>query len=132
MINFYKQATNETPYVRLNEQTGIMEISGRSVPQETEEFWAPVLSWFENYSNHPKSTTIIKMNLEYFNISSSKRILFLLYKLREIQDSGKEVLVEWMYNEIDRDMLEVGQDFAYMARVPFEFKTYKELDLALA
>lgn len=132
MINFYTQATNETPYVRLNKQSGIMEISGRSVPQETEEFWSPVLRWFENYAKQPNATTVVKMNLEYFNISSSKRILFLLYKLKEIQERGNNVLVEWNYGEHDRDMLEVGQDYAYMANVPFEFKTYKELDLASA
>ena len=44
----------------------------------------PILNWFESYVVTPFQSTVFKINLEYFNISSSKRILFLLYKLNEI------------------------------------------------
>lgn len=78
-----------------------------------------------------KKTTVI-IDLEYFNITSSKRILFLLYKLNELSENGSDVKVEWLYRETDEDMYEVGQDYAYMVKVPFEFKIYEDLDLVIA
>ncbi|HLU87094.1 MAG TPA: DUF1987 domain-containing protein [Taishania sp.] len=125
-------STPYTPYVSFDSETGIMEIKGRSIPENADEFWLPILNWFESYIQSPASQTIFKIDLEYFNISSSKRILFLLYKLNnlvKLQDSVS-VKVEWYYREDDEDMFEVGNDYAYMVKVPFEFIMYKELELA--
>ena len=59
--------------------------------------------------------------LDFFNISSSKRLLFMLYKLNEILEKGGQSKVQWYYSEHDDDMFEVGQDYAFMVKVPFEF-----------
>ena len=46
--------------------------------------------------------------------------LFMLYKLKELFDSGKAVVVIWSYD--DDDIREAGDDFAQMVDVPFQFK----------
>ncbi len=125
-------ATAQTPSVSFNPMNGKMEIKGRSIPDAPDDFWMPVLNWFESYLLEPSDRTVIRLNLEYFNISSSKRILFLLYKLNELADKGLDVCVEWYYREEDEDMFEVGQDYAYMVKVPFEFKVFQDPDFALA
>ncbi|MGB0914580.1 MAG: DUF1987 domain-containing protein [Crocinitomicaceae bacterium] len=124
--------TVQTPKISLNPLIGKMEIKGRSIPDSPDEFWLPVLNWFESYLIQPAPKTIFKIDLEYFNISSSKRILFLLYKLNELAERGLDVCVEWYYRTEDEDMYEVGQDYAYMVKVPFEFREYKESDMAVA
>ena len=126
------QPTPHTPYVLFSKENGLMEIKGRSIPDQPDEFWLPVLSWFESYLLDPRVNTTVKIDLEYFNISSSKRILFLLYKLNELVDKGNFAHVEWYYRQTDEDMYEVGQDYAYMVKVPFEFKEYIDPDIALA
>ncbi len=132
MENLLIEATSKTPWIHFDSLSGQMEIKGRSIPEEADDFWLPVLNWFESYIMHPHNNTIVKIDLEYFNITSSKRILFLLYKLNELVDSGMEATVEWLYRESDEDMYEVGQDYAYMVKVPFVFKEYSETDLAIA
>jgi hypothetical protein len=126
-----KESTAVTPSICFDAYTGVMEIRGRSIPDQPDEFWLPVLSWFESYLLHPQPRTRIRIDLEYFNISSSKRILFLLYKLNELVDAGKEAEVEWCYRQSDDDMFEVGQDYAYMVRVPFIFNEYRDIALAI-
>ena len=125
-------ATAHTPAISFDPLIGRMEISGRSIPDSPDDFWMPVLNWFESYLADPCQKTTIKINLEYFNISSSKRILFLLYKLNELAEKGMDVCVEWHYREEDEDMYEVGQDYAYMVKVPFEFMVFQDPDLAYA
>lgn len=126
------QATAQTPLIDLNSATGIMEIKGRSIPDDPEAFWGEVLTWFDVYMTNPSAETLVKIDLEYFNITSSKRILFLLYKLNELVDSGKKAKVEWYYRQSDEDMYEVGQDYAFMVRVPFDFREYSDNDLVVA
>jgi hypothetical protein len=124
------ESTTHTPFIHFDDVSGVMEIKGRSIPDQPDDFWLPVLSWFESYLLDPQPKTLVRIDLEYFNISSSKRILFLLYKLNELVENGKEASVEWCYRKADEDMFEVGQDYAYMVKVPFIFKEY--LDIAIA
>lgn len=132
MEDFLVNASAQTPFIHFNGNSGVMEIKGRSIPDQPDEFWLPVLNWFETYLLSPNASTVIKIDLEYFNISSSKRILFLLYKLNELAENGNDVHVEWLYRQTDEDMYEVGQDYAYMVKVPFIFKEYIDSDIALA
>ena len=122
--------TTQTPFVCFNGQTGEMEIKGRSIPEAADDFWLPILSWFESFMLNPTDSVKFKLDFDYFNISSSKRILFLLYKLNELDTRGKSVRVEWHYKKSDVDMYEVGQDYAYMVKVPFDFIANEELEVA--
>jgi len=124
------EPTAQTPMINFDPANGLMEIKGRSIPYDSDDYWMPILNWFESYVVNPFQTTVFKINLEYFNISSSKRILFLLYKLNEIAEKGLNVQVEWEYKSGDEDMYEVGQDYAYMVKVPFKFKEIKEQEMA--
>ncbi len=125
------EASTQTPLVSFDPNSGVMEIKGRSIPDNPEEFWGVVLEWFDAYMRSPNSETLVRIDLEYFNITSSKRILFLLYKLNELVDAGLKAKVEWYYRRSDEDMYEVGQDYAFMVRVPFDFKEYSDSDYVL-
>lgn len=132
MDKLYFESSALTPLIEFDAQMGEMTIKGRSIPDNPDEFWYPVLRWFENYATTPASETVFNINLEYFNVTSSKRILALLYKLNELVDRNCNVKVNWFYRDGDEDMFEVGQDYAYMVKVPFEFHLMSENDLAIA
>ena len=108
------------PDVIMDKENGIFEISGISIPQNAREFYTPVLDFLGEYNRDPNEVTHFVFNFRYFNISSSKMILYILYKLRELKESGKTVLVTWCYD--DDDILEAGNDFEHMSRVEFQFK----------
>lgn len=127
MENLFIEATTYTPEVILNKDTGFMQIKGRCIPENPEDFWPPILNWFDSYLLNPAEITTIKFDLDYFNIFSSKRILFLLYKVDELIDDDHRVTVEWCYKKNDEDMYEVGQDYAHMVRITFLFLEVEEV-----
>lgn len=129
MKDLIHESTIQTPYIHFSKEKGSMIIKGRSIPDDPEIFWSGVLNWFDIYMMDPNALTEFKIDLEYFNISSSKRILFLLYKLNEITKRGLKAKVSWYFRESDEDMFEVGQDYAFMVKVPFEFISYKDKSL---
>ena len=114
------EGTEDTPKIILDKSNGIFEISGRSLPEDSAEFYQPVLDWLAEYagSSNPKTDFVFK--LEYFNTASSKLILDVLSKLENIDS----ITVHWYYHEDDEDMEEAGQEFAELVEVPFEFATY--------
>lgn len=118
-------ATSLTPSIRF-EETGIMEIHGKSIPENSDDFWLPILNWFKAYVINPAEQTVVKLDIAYLNISSSKNVLHLLYQLNELTDRNFDARVEWYYHAADQDMLEVGKDYEHMVRVPFFFKIWEE------
>lgn len=131
MKAFIVEGTAKSPYVCLDPDNKRFEIKGRSIPKDADAFYAPVLDWIEAYMLNPLPHTNFHFNLEFFNISSSKRILFVLYKLNEMVQAGFDVKVTWTTLENDEDMFEVGQDYAFMVNVPFTFVRISEADQVL-
>ena len=120
MNALYLEGTEDTPKIVLDKDANQFEISGRSLPEDSAEFFAPVLEWIEGYSNEPLPEMIFHVKLEYFNTASSKLILDILSKLEEIDG----VNVHWYFHEDDEDMEEAGEEFSELVELPFEFKTY--------
>lgn len=122
MENLKIEGTKQSPFVDFNQTTGFLEISGRSIPENSFEFYNPLLEWLMEYAQNPKGKTTLKIYLEYFNTSSSKYILEVLKKLKEILKSpGAEVQVDWYYDEDDDEMLETGEDYEDVTGLNFEY-----------
>ncbi len=114
------QAKNNTPYINFDASTGIMVMKGRSTPENSVEYYEPITNWVLNYIQSPAANTIIKVQFEYFNTSSSKCILDVLKKFAEIHKAGKSAKVEWYFEEDDEDMKEAGEDYGDIVKMPFE------------
>ena len=81
------EGTPKTPTVNFDAGTGIVEIKGRSIPENSIEFYRPLVEWLDSYSNEPQNLTTVNIQLEYFNTSSSKCILDVFKKLEAIKKS---------------------------------------------
>ena len=114
------EGSAKTPSVKFDAEQGIIEIKGRSIPENSIEFYKPLVDWLENYANNPMQQTKVNVQLEYFNTSSSKCILDVFKKLEAIHKAKSEVLINWFYEEDDEDMLEAGEDYESIIRVPFK------------
>ncbi len=109
----------KTPHILLD-QAGYFELKGKSIPENSTEFYKPVFDWLDNYAADPKGSTKILVELEYFNTSSSKCILDIFRKLEAIHKAGKStVSIAWLYDEDDEDMKETGEDYQTIVKVPF-------------
>lgn len=114
------EGTAKTPTVKFDGDQGVIEIKGRSIPENSIEFYKPLVDWLDKYSKVAKPLTKVNVQLEYFNTSSSKCILDVFKKLESIHKSNNEVVINWYYEEDDEDMLEAGEDYESIIRVPFK------------
>jgi hypothetical protein len=112
--------TTKTPDVNFNAEKGTLEVKGRSIPENSIEFYKPLVDWLEEYARNPLSRTEVNVHLEYFNTSSSKCILDVFKKLEAIHKNKYDVQINWYYEEDDEDMLEAGEDYESIIRVPFK------------
>lgn len=120
------EGTPKTPTIRFDFDNGEILIKGRSIPENSIEFYKPLTEALESYSGSPKADTKVNIQLEYFNTSSSKCILDVFKKLEKINSGGSNVIINWHYEEDDEDMLEAGEDYEAIINVPFKMIEVEE------
>jgi hypothetical protein len=114
------EGTPKTPTITFDMTAGTLEIKGRSIPENSIEFYKPLVEQLERYAGKPQSNTNVNIQLEYFNTSSSKCILDVFKKLEAIHKGGSAIIINWYYEQDDEDMLEAGEDYQAIISVPFK------------
>ncbi|MDQ3394085.1 MAG: DUF1987 domain-containing protein, partial [Bacteroidota bacterium] len=76
----------------------------------------------------PNEVTILYVKLEYFNTSSSKCLVEVFRKLEKLHNIGKEIKIRWFYEAEDEDMLESGEDFKEILKIPIELLKLEQTD----
>jgi len=110
--------------VVLNEERGIFEFTGRFLPSKPKEFFEPIILWLEEYIKEPHRKSVLIFKLDYFNTSSSKKMLDIMLMFYNIQEKGFEVEVEWYYHKDDVDIKDAGHGYADLVEIPFKYKEY--------
>jgi len=119
MDNLIIEGTPKTPTVEFDAAAGKIVLKGRSIPENSIEFYKPMQDWLVQYGSTPATQTVVDIRLEYFNTSSSKCILDFFKKLETIKDSGNQVTVNWYFETDDEDMQEAGEDYEAIVGLPF-------------
>jgi hypothetical protein len=114
MDNLVLEATHSSPYLNFDRDAGLLEIKGKSYPENAAKFYGPVLEWLRNYLASIDTLTVTVVNIEiiYLNSSSSKAFLNLFEVLEAAAQAGKKVIVNWRYHGENETALECGEEFA--------------------
>ncbi|TAF65148.1 MAG: DUF1987 domain-containing protein [Cytophagales bacterium] len=128
MENIFIKETDTTPEISFNYQRGILEIKGVSIPEDTEDFYEPLLKYLNNYIQNPKSkTTIVSFKLIYINTSTSAIMARIIKVLEKLHSAKHSVNAKWYFEEGDDDMKEIGSDFRAFTTVPFTLVPCEEI-----
>ena len=94
------EGTSKTPQIELDSFTGDFIFSGKSIPENAAKVYEPILNWVSEYILHARSTTNLRLNLEYFNTSSSLWLAKIFKVLAQINDPDY-VLIFHLYLPVD-------------------------------
>ena len=96
----YIESTAKTPQIDLNQLTGELIFSGRSIPENASKLYESVLNWVTEYVKRPRHTTNLRFNLEYFNTSSSIWLAKIVRTLSNIPNNDYTLTIH-LYFSID-------------------------------
>lgn len=105
--SIFIEHTATTPQIDLNHLTGELILSGRSIPENAAKLYTDVLSWVTDYIKQPRHTTNLRLNLEYFNTSSSLWLSKIVKSLCSINDTGNTLFIHLYFSDEDFESMEV-------------------------
>ena len=126
MKPIFINATFNTPAVKLNPKEGHFLIEGRSIPEDPDIFYEPILNWMDEYFINPAQTTRIEIKLEYVNSGSSKYLLEFFRIIGKNYQEGHACQVIWYYEEEDEAIQDLGEHYKNTINVPFRFEILEE------
>ncbi|NOU17638.1 MAG: DUF1987 domain-containing protein [Bacteroidales bacterium] len=118
MEKLFIEATIDSPSLLFDGDMGIIEITGKSLPENAIVCYSPLQKLVKEYITNPQQKTIINFRLEYLNSSSAKNIVEILTALEQLPIKGYVVEIKWFYKAEDDDMLEEGEEFRRMTSIP--------------
>lgn len=119
-------STHQTPSVYCDSDKGLIEIKGKSLPENSNFFYEPIMQWVEGYTNAPQKKTTVNFHFEYLNTSSSKHIFDLFLRFASLKKKSYDVEINWLYTSEEEDMLESGKDYQAVIDIPFNYIEIEE------
>lgn len=115
------QETEDTPLVSFDEDRQSLLIKGNSFPENTFQFYKPIITWMEEYLSQLNADPfVLNMNVGYYNSSSAKVFINIFTMLENMSHSGKSIIVNWYYDIEDEDAAEDGEEYKMgMELTPF-------------
>jgi SiaC family regulatory phosphoprotein len=128
MEDIYIKESPTTPEVNFKFETGELEIKGVSIPEDTEEFYNPLIEQLEEYIKTLNPTKIVmSFKLIYVNTSTSAVLGKMIKILEPMESEERDVMVNWYYELEDEDMKDLGEDFNSFTSLKFELIPCEEI-----
>jgi len=113
MENLFIEKTERSPKVIFDYSNHELELSGEAYPENNDVFYRPIFDSLQSYLNEQEDAVLnFKFKMVYFNSSSARMLMKLFELLDEAALKGRQVNIEWYYQEDDDTMQEFGEDYS--------------------
>jgi hypothetical protein len=126
MDNLNIENTQSTPAITADWTAGTVEMRGDSYPENSFELFSPVIEWIETYLRETGGKLTLKLHLLYLNTSSVKAMMDIFDILEESFREGREVEVNWYYDEQNERVAELAEEFKEDCSFPFRIASQVE------
>ena len=121
MKNLRLEASQNTPYVEVDPEEGVVVIKGNSYPENAIEFYRPILDMVEEIYLSSSEPITVNLEFSYFNTLSSKCFIDFFRMLKRSENSSRKAIINWSYEKNGDEMREIGEDYADLLDMQFNF-----------
>ena len=108
--NLIIDPTPKTPQIDLNQLTGELIFSGKSIPENAAKVYEPAFNWVKRYILNARPTTNFRFNMEYYNTSSSLWLAKILKVLININNPDCVLIIHLYLPLEDYEEIEEFED----------------------
>lgn len=117
-------ATRSSPEVLCDPATPMIRLSGESYPENTFEFYRPILAWLDGFLDlEDPRQLVLDVRLSYLNTGSIKSMMDMLDRLDEAHGEGRSVAVVWRCDPENERIVELAEELLEDVSLPYEIVT---------
>lgn len=120
MNPYFAEPSKSTPAVHFDASSGLLRLSGESYPENSFEFYAPLLAWAQEFLDTVSRPVRLDLHLSYINTGTVKCLLDLFDLLEDAGKDGHDVRILWHYDPANERALEMGNELGEDITIPFE------------
>jgi len=114
------EGSQSTPSIFADWDLGRLIMRGDSYPENSFEFFSPVIDWIERYLTESAAPFGLELRLVYMNTSSVKAMMDIFDLLEDAHGRGRQVSVNWYYDPRNERVLDLADEFREDCSFPFE------------
>ena len=118
-----KPETN-SPRIDFDPVNGVLTFEGKSLMEDSESFYLPLVEWIIKYTENPCKGTVVDFKYDYFNTSSSKWLITITKQLKVLYNTYPTTVVNWYWP--DDDILEYGEVIRDLVDMPINMIEVEE------
>jgi SiaC family regulatory phosphoprotein len=127
MESLHIEGTKSSPDIAFDHTTGVLNMSGESYPENSFEFYKPVLSWISRFLAVHGGPVTFNIHISYLNTGSTKCMMDILDLFEEHFLVGGQVAVNWYCDEENDRALETAEEFKEEVTMPFNIIPVSEI-----
>lgn len=113
--------SQSTPSVTGDWAQGILRMQGDSYPENSFEFFGPIINWLERFLQNPPAPMLrLELHLVYMNTSSVKAMMDIFDLLEDAYKQGRQVRVDWYYDPRNERVVDLADEFREDCSFPFQ------------
>ena len=116
------QGSQSTPSISGDWGQGRLSMQGDSYPENSFEFFGPVIDWIERYLKETDSALHLELRLVYMNTSSVKAMMDIFDLLEESHGKGRQVSVCWYYDPRNERVVDLADEFREDCTFTFQIR----------
>jgi len=99
-------------------------MKGNSIVPNVQTFFKPVFDWVTEYVQSPARETEISLKFDYIDTASVQAVFDMLKMVKEVEEKGSSLIVNWHFEFDDPELLEVGEIMEARLGVKFNYVEY--------
>jgi len=111
MSNLSIPGSQSTPTIEAGWDSGVLSMHGDSYPENSFELFGKVIRWVEQFLSATTLPFRLELHLLYLNTSSIKALMDILDLLEDAHHAGREVSVNWYYDQGNERVAQVAEEF---------------------
>ena len=112
--------TKTTPEITLDPK-GTIKIKGRAIDESRDKAPEELTKWIDEYVLNPVEQTRVIIALEFLNSFNTMLLTGVLRKVSQVIRKGKQLVIDWYYEEDDVDIFERGEYISNTINIPILF-----------
>ena len=118
--NIAISGSQSTPSIDGDWALGLLRMQGDSYPENSFEFFGPIIEWLERLLNETQTPLQLELRLVYMNTSSVKAMMDIFDLLEDTHKQGRQVSVNWYYDPRNERVMSLADEFKEDCSFPFE------------